>query len=110
MRILSLCYEFPPLGGGGARVVHGLSRELVRLGHEVDVVTMGRQGLPRREDVHGVQVYRVPCVRRALHVCTAPEAFSYLLGALPVALKLAKHRRYDLNHTHFIFPDGVIAW
>lgn len=57
-----------------------------------------------------MQVHRVACLRHALHVCTGPEAFSYLLGALPVALKLAKHRRYDLNHTHFIFPDGVIAW
>jgi glycosyltransferase involved in cell wall biosynthesis len=110
MRILSLCYEFPPIGGGGARVVHGLSRELVRLGHEVDVVTMGRDGLARRQDVDGVQVHRAPCVRRALHVCSGPEAFSYLAGALPVVLKLAKHRRYDLNHTHFIFPDGILAW
>ncbi len=105
-----MCYEFPPLGGGGARVVYGLSRELVRLGHQVDVVTMGRRGLPRRQEVHGVQVHRVPCVRRRLHVCTGPEAFSYLLAALPVALELARQRRYDLNHTHFIFPDGVIAW
>lgn len=90
--------------------MHGLSRELVRLGHEVDVVTAGRRGLPSRQEVDGVQVYRVPCVRRYLHVCTGPEAFSYLLAAMPVALELARRRRHDLNHTHFIFPDGVIAW
>jgi glycosyltransferase involved in cell wall biosynthesis len=36
--------------------------------------------------------------------------FSYLLGALPVVLQLTKRRRYDINHTHFIFPDGVLAW
>jgi len=105
-----LCYEFPPLGGGGARVVEGLSRELVRQGHEVDVVTMGWPGLPQREEVHGAQVYRVPCMRRATHVCTGPEASTYVWAALPVALGLARQRRYDLNHTHFIFPDGVIAW
>jgi glycosyltransferase involved in cell wall biosynthesis len=110
MRILTLCYEFPPLGGGGARVVHGLSRELVRLGHEVDVVTMGWDGLPREQAVEGVLVHRVPCARRARHVCTGREALSYLLAAMPLALKLARQRRYDLNHTHFIFPDGVIAW
>jgi hypothetical protein len=40
MRILMLCYEFPPLGGGGSKVVYGLSKELVRLGHEVDIVIM----------------------------------------------------------------------
>ncbi len=110
MRILTLCYEFPPLGGGAARVVYGLSRELVRLGHEVDVVTMGRRGLPRQQDVDGVQVHRVRCLRRAPHVCSMPEAFSYLVAALPVALELVRRRRHDLNHTHFVFPDGPVAW
>jgi glycosyltransferase involved in cell wall biosynthesis len=80
------------------------------MGHEVDVVTMGWHDLPRQEVVDGVQVHRVPCGRRALHVCTGREAASYLLAAIPVALRLARQRRYDLNHTHFIFPDGVIAW
>jgi len=110
MRILTLCYEFPPLGGGGARVVHGLSRELVRLGHEVDVITMAWQGLPLEEDVEGVQVHRVPCGRHAMHPCTGREALTYTAAAAPVALRLARRRDYDLNHTHFIFPDGVIAW
>jgi glycosyltransferase involved in cell wall biosynthesis len=71
---------------------------------------MGRPGLPRLEDVHGVQVHRVPCIRRAEHVCTGPEAFTYLLAALPKALELARQNRYDINHTHFIFPDGALAW
>ena len=29
MRILVLCHEFPPLGGGGSRVCDGLARALV---------------------------------------------------------------------------------
>ncbi|HEU4587331.1 MAG TPA: glycosyltransferase family 4 protein [Gemmatimonadales bacterium] len=110
MRILTLCYEFPPLGGGGSRVAHGLARELVRLGHQVDVITMGRPHLPRFSDEGGVGLHRVRCVRRADAVCTGPEAFSYVLAALPKALELVRQGRYDLNHTHFIFPDGVIAW
>jgi glycosyltransferase involved in cell wall biosynthesis len=110
MRILTLCYEFPPLGGGGSRVAHGLARELVRLGHHVDVITMGRPHLPRLRDEGGVQVHRVQCLRRADPVCTGPEATTYLLAALPKALELTRRHHYDLNHTHFIFPDGVIAW
>jgi len=46
MRILLLSYEFPPIGGGGARVVVGLAKELVDLGHDVDLVTMGFRDLP----------------------------------------------------------------
>jgi hypothetical protein len=32
MNVLMLCYEYPPLGGGGAKVVDGLTKELVRDG------------------------------------------------------------------------------
>jgi glycosyltransferase involved in cell wall biosynthesis len=109
MRILMPSYEFPPLGGGGAAVVHGLSTQLVRLGHEVDVVTMHRVGLPRREEVEGVQVHRVPCVRLNASHCSMPEQATYLAAALPYVLRLARRRQYDVNHTHFILPDGVLS-
>jgi glycosyltransferase involved in cell wall biosynthesis len=110
MRILMTSYEFPPIGGGGAAVVAGLSRELVAKGHEVDLVTMRFQGNPTHEDVNGVQVYRVPCWRRVKHVCTAPEAFSYVAAAFPVIRQLLSRRQYDITHSHFILPDGLLAW
>lgn len=110
MRILMLCYEFPPLGGGGSKVVYGLSKELVRLGHEVDIVTMGFRGLPRYEEVNGARVFRVSLLRNKKHVCTVPEAAFYVLTALMFARRLTSQHRYDINHTHFIFPDGVLAW
>jgi glycosyltransferase involved in cell wall biosynthesis len=109
MRILMLCYEFPPLGGGGSRVVEGLSRQLVVDGHEVDVVTMGFRGLPAHDVVDGVDVHRVPCVRLKEHHCTMLEAATYLLAAFPRIKRLAGRRRYDINHTHFILPDGYNA-
>jgi glycosyltransferase involved in cell wall biosynthesis len=109
MRILTLCYEFPPLGGGGSRVVAGLSRELVAEGHSVDLVTMGFRGLPARETVDGIEVHRVPCVRLSRSVCTPPELASYLFAAVPYALRLTRQRAFDINHTHFIFPDGITA-
>lgn len=109
MRILMLSYEYPPLGGGGSRVVAGLSAELVRLGHAVDLVTMGFRGLPAREEIGGVRVHRVPCLRRNLHTCTVPEAASYGAMALVTAGRLAARRDYDVVHAHFIFPDGLVA-
>jgi glycosyltransferase involved in cell wall biosynthesis len=76
----------------------------------VDVVTMGFRGLAPSEEVDGIRVHRVPCVRRKLHVCTAPEAASYLAATARTAGWLASKQRYDLIHAHFIFPDGLIAW
>ncbi len=110
MKVLMLSYEFPPVGGGGARVVHGLSSELVRSGHQVDVITMGFGGLPPREDVEGIGVHRVRCLRRRRDHCTVPEAASYFPGAVRLARRLLARTRYDVLHAHFILPDGLIAW
>jgi glycosyltransferase involved in cell wall biosynthesis len=105
-----LSYEFPPIGGGGSGVVKGLSRELVKLGHSVDVVTMGFRDLPRVEIVDGITVHRVDCGRRSESKCTAREAFRYVRKARAVVRDLLAKRRYDFVHTHFILPDGIVAW
>lgn len=105
-----LSYEFPPLGGGGAKVVDGLSAELAALGHRVDLMTMAYDDLPRRETVHGVEVHRVPCLRRRREISHAHELASYVVSAIPRALELVRRVRYDVHHAHFIFPDGVIAY
>lgn len=90
-------------------MVKGLSRELVRMGHIVDVVTMNFRSLAPRELVDGVTVYRVDCQRRSESKCTAREALRYVINARPVVRELLARNRYDLVHTHFIFPDGIVA-
>jgi glycosyltransferase involved in cell wall biosynthesis len=109
VRILTLNYEFPPIGGGGSPVSYELGRELVAQGHEVDVVTMGFEGLPARETVEGMNVYRVRCLRKRREVCKTHEMASFVLAALPRVARLTATRRYDVNHTHFIVPTGLLA-
>lgn len=60
MKILMLTWEYPPrIVGGIARVVHDLSKRLIKDGHEVYVVTYKEGDLPEYENDKGVQVYRV---------------------------------------------------
>ena len=108
-KVLVLSYEYPPLGGGGAKVVAGLTSEMIKSGYTFDVVTMGYRGLPRREVRTGITIYRVPCIRINKSMCYFPEMIPYLLMAFPLALQLAKKNNYIINHTHFIFPDGVLS-
>jgi glycosyltransferase involved in cell wall biosynthesis len=110
MKILMLCYEYPPIGGGGAKVVHGLTSELVKKGHKVDLVTMGYKNLPKYEKKENLNIYRVQCVRLRSNICTPPEMVTYLLAAIPLMLRLCKQNNYDINHTHFIYPDGILAY
>lgn len=60
MKILVLTWEFPPrLVGGIARHVAELYPELVKLGHEVHLITVEFGEAPRYEVVDGVRVHRV---------------------------------------------------
>ena len=60
MNILMLTWEYPPrIVGGIARVVHDLSKRLIKDGHDVTVVTYRDGDTPYYENDKGVKVYRV---------------------------------------------------
>jgi glycosyltransferase involved in cell wall biosynthesis len=110
LRVLKASYEFPPLGGGGAKVAHGIARRLVARGQPVDLVTMGFRGLPSREVVSGVQVRRIPGVRMRVSSCSFVEMIPYVLFAPWHMVRRVRKTRYLVNHSHFIFPDGIVAY
>lgn len=105
-----LCYEFPPIGGGGAKVVDGLTKALKNEDYEIHLVTMGFRKLPSYERRNNLHIHRVRCLRFSESVCTFPEMITYVISGLFYSLKLNRIHRFDLNHTHFIFPDGILAY
>ena len=110
MRILSLTYEYPPIGGGGGRVAAALNEELARGGDRVEVLTSRMQGFSSHERIGNVMVHRSSCVRRDAHYTTALELATTLLPAWRAGCRLVEQFRPDLVHTHFVLPSGVIAW
>src|SRR5438105_1515516 len=87
MRILMATDFYPPFLGGVELQVESLSRELVRRGHEVMVVTVWRPGLLREARDEGFTI------RRLRGLLTTPPWMSTVPG-----------RRY-----HPPFPDPAIA-
>ncbi|MDX6338405.1 MAG: hypothetical protein QOG05_5745, partial [Streptosporangiaceae bacterium] len=59
MHILQLSDFYRPVIGGLERHVETLSRELVRLGHTVTVVTLQTGNDPDEETLDGVHVIRI---------------------------------------------------
>lgn len=110
MRILCLTYEYPPIGGGGANVAHPLAVALAARGHTVEVVTSGMKDLPAEETVDGIRVHRVRCLRRHRHYATAGELLTWLRPAYRKALELHDAEPFDINHTHFAVPSGLVSW
>jgi glycosyltransferase involved in cell wall biosynthesis len=110
VRILSLTYEYPPIGGGGGRVAAALNEELARSGDQVEVLTSRMKGFESRERIGRVTVHRSACMRRDAHYTTALELATTLLPAWKEGCRLIETYRPNLLHTHFVLPSGVIAW
>lgn len=110
MKILSLTYEYPPIGGGGGVVAAALNEELAVLGDRVRVVTSRMRDLPDHEVVNGVEVHRTACFRRFRHFTTAAELATTLWPAYRMAARVIEAERPEIIHTHFVLPSGLIAW
>jgi glycosyltransferase involved in cell wall biosynthesis len=110
LKILMLNHEFPPVGGGASPITFELSKQLVKMGNQVDVVTMRYRDLPRFETIDGINIYRTPAIRKRPNICYTHELATYVPGALIKTLSLARREKYDIIHCHFIVPGGPLAW
>lgn len=103
MRVLILAESFYPLGGGVGTYGLALSRELVKRGVAVTVVTRRQQPrLAAHEALDGVEIVRLAPAR-------FPRTGKYLTLA-PVLLYLLRHRQeYDLIYVWGLRILGVVA-
>jgi glycosyltransferase involved in cell wall biosynthesis len=109
MKILALAWEFPPrIVGGIARHVGELYPEIVKLGHEVHLLTVEFGSTPRYEVVEGIHLYR--CA-----VAHGNDFFHWIvnmndsMGSLGGEL-LTKYDDFDLIHAHdWLVGDAAIA-
>jgi glycosyltransferase involved in cell wall biosynthesis len=109
MNILTLNYEYPPLGGGASTVAKTISEALIKKGHTLTVITMGYRGFQRNENVNGVEIIRLPCWRTKKFICYPWEQLTYIIASICFLRKFLKINSFDVCHTHFIIPTGVIA-
>lgn len=109
MKILVVSHEFPPIGGGGANACYFLTKEYVRQGHEVVVVTAAYRELPAEETVNGVKIIRVKARREKEDKSTFLEMFSYLFSAYKYTDKLCKNESFDVCQVFFGIPSGPIG-
>ena len=106
MKILMLTWEYPPrVVGGISRVVHDLSKTLIKDGHEVTVITYKDGDVPYFEDDKGVKVYRVD------NYMINPNNFIDWVMQLNFSMVakaneiIAKEGEFDVIHAH----DWLVA-
>ncbi|MDR4503209.1 MAG: glycosyltransferase family 4 protein [Candidatus Scalindua sp.] len=104
-----LNYEFPPMGGGAGSATYNIAKELVKMGHSVDVLTSKIENQKAKEVLDGINVFRVFSWRNSIHDCGLKGAYSYLFFAALKIRKLCKKNRYDVLHYFFSLPTGLLS-
>jgi glycosyltransferase involved in cell wall biosynthesis len=110
MKVLTLCYEYPPIGGGGGSVAKSVAEQLVLRGHEVRVQTAALGRRSNRETIGGVEIFRTASLRRAPDTCTVREMGLYVVTSFLPTLRHLRDWRPDVIHAHFAVPTGLLAW
>lgn len=90
MKILQIVPYFPPYHGGQEQYVYNLSKYLVKMGHEVHVITSNFPKTKEFEVIDGITVERCNCLMRLLRNPIA-------IGMLLLGKKI---KEYDVIHTH----------
>lgn len=110
MRILVVSHEFPPIGGGGANACYFLTKEYVKAGHKVTVITANYKGMPKKELVNGVIIIRVNAKRKYKDYCNFSEMADYLMKAAKEVDTLQKVEAFDVCQIFFGIPSGPIGY
>jgi len=111
LKILVLCHEYPPSGGGGGVGAQQYAQAWAAKGHRVTVLTSGTGTTDVKKSTAGVTVIRVLTVgRQDRATYTFFSMFSYLIFAfLYVLSHIKEFRDYDIMNTHFAVPNGPLG-
>lgn len=110
MKLLLVCYEYPPIGGGAGNALAFLAREFAAAGDEVCVLTSAFGELPAFEREGSLAVRRVAAGRRRADRCSPAEMLFYMASASWAALRLASQTRFDATLAFFGIPGGPVGW
>ena len=93
--------QFPPHFGGVGVHIHTLSKELVKQGHEVYVITYPHKEIKDIDGIHviGTKGLNIPGVRGLMFKLNAKNALKDLIQKEDI----------DIIHGHYLFPAGAAA-
>ena len=98
---IAMVGQFPPHVGGVGVHIHTLSKELVKQGHEVYVITYPHKDIKDIDGIHviGTRGLNIPGVRGLMFKKNAKRALENLLEKEDI----------DIIHGHYLFPAGAAA-
>ncbi len=110
MKILVISHEYPPIGGGGGKVVQDLCRGLADRGHHIHLLTALFTNLPAKESAGNLVIERLASKRTESFRAGFGTMTSFVWVCFWRGLKVIRTWRPDLIHAHFAVPSGAVAF
>ncbi len=112
LNILSLNYEFPPIGGGGGNAHRHILKEFTRFDDiRLTLITTTIQTNPYMEEYSkNSKIYYLPIPKQDLFYWRRSEVFRYLITHYGFLKEYLKSNEFDLCHAFFGFPSGLLAY
>jgi len=110
MKILIISHEYPPIGGGGGRIVQGICEGLAERGHQIHILTAHYQDLPLKEDSGNLIIERLRSGRREAHRADFRAMRLFVQKSITRGYRIIKRWNPDLIHAHFAVPAGAAAF
>ena len=110
MKVLVISHEYPPIGGGGGKVVQDLCTGLAKRGHEIHLLTALWDTLPKSEGTGNLMIERLPSGRTQSFRADFKTMASFVWKSFWRGLKVIREWQPDLIHAHFAVPAGAAAF
>jgi glycosyltransferase involved in cell wall biosynthesis len=110
MKVLVISHEYPPIGGGGGKVVQDLCAGLANRGYQVHLLTALWENLPKIENEGNLIIERLPSGRTQSFRADFNTMAFFVWKSFWHGLKVIREWHPDLIHAHFAVPAGASAF
>jgi len=109
IKILVISHEYPPIGGGGGRVIQDLCKGIASEDFEFHVLTADWDDLPKREEYDHLTIERIRSGRIYPYRAGLPAMACFVWKSFWRSIKLIKEWHPHIIHAHFAVPGGASA-
>lgn len=109
MKILVISHEYPPIGGGGGRVIQDLCEGIASQDYNFHIVTAISDDLPVYERSDHLVIERVRSHRTQAYRAGLVTMACFVWKSFWRSLQIIRNWHPDLIHAHFAVPGGASA-
>jgi len=109
IRILVISHEYPPIGGGGGRVIQDLCEGIASASYNFYVLTAYWGDLPELEESENLIIERIRSHRTQAYRADLLAMACFVWKSFWRALRIIKKWHPDIIHAHFAVPGGASA-